>query len=739
MVEFAGLIEPVARTLWGEPNDKLSNGREMRFGNHGARLIRLDKGTWADNEEAHPDINSGGVVDLIRRETGCDKAGAFQWLIDQGLADDDRQKSKGSGRSRKAEEPPPNMGEPPPSEGRRIVKTYDYTDASGTVIYQVVRYEPKTFTQRRPAPGEPGVWVWGLGSGEYMRRAPGKDWYRFDRKRWETLGKSRERMTLDIEIQHGLYRIVELRERGVDDITWLPEGEKDVDALIDIGLFATTNSGGAANWTSDVAKSFADADVVILVDNDEPGRKRGEKVAASLRGVARRVRVLDLSKFWKDIPQKGDVFDWIKSGGTAKQLEEFASKVEDWRPAPFASKFGAMWFRDLDTSKGSDHDWLIDDLLTVGECSLMYGASQSGKSFLAIDAAMSIARGTPFFGHKVRRGGVVYQAGEGQRGILNRFKAFRRHYGVPSNEDVPLAVLRSPVDLYHADGDTDGLIEEIKALAGQMTVPLALVVIDTLATATAGADENSAKDMTAVLAHIARISKECACHVMLVHHKNASGERPRGHTSIFANINNAIEVTLHEKTGIRTAINAKQKDGEKAAPFRFKLMAIEIGRRADDKRITSCVCLPVGEKEAAKAEGNAEGFKLNNTEALFFRALLDALAEHGVAPPASLEIPAETVVDYARVKERFRALVPSDDDDAKKYAGSLKKQLQGGREALTRYRIIGIDAPYVWWTGKPVRGFPRQLKKVVDEAPPTEPAAFEPPPDEVPAYDEVSA
>lgn len=728
-MDFAPLIGDVARLLWGEPNASLSRGDELRYGSRGARLVRVDKGAWADNEVGE----SGGVIDLIRREMGCDARGAFDWLVEQGLAQDDKSSSgPTAGRSTNGAAKPPTNAEggrgareatasaesapSAPPQDRKIVRTYDYTDATGELLYQVVRWEPKTFNQRRKFPGRDG-WLWSLHAGEFMRAGPGRDWTKFDQKKWdkwagETWARARERATVETGVEHGLYQLLELREGGVETVVWLPEGEKDVEALQALGLTATTNSGGAGNWGEAHAQALAGRDVVVLVDNDDAGRKRGSKLASTLRGVAKRVRVLDLSKHWPGMPEKADVSDWLAQGGTADQLTVLADGTDPWEPEPYQSKFGALWYWQLDRDDRPQHSWLVDDWVTEGEKVLIYGASQSGKSFLAMHIAFCVARGVPFFDHKVMMpGGVVYQAGEGSAGVPKRVLAYRIHNNLDPYERMPFVMLRSPVNIWSKDGDTPALIEEIKALSAMMPVPLRLVVVDTLSTATAGADENSGRDMSAVMDHVDQIRRECKCAVALVHHKNAAGERPRGHSSIFANIDGAIEVTVDKDSKIRTAKNTKQKDAEQAAAIRFELLSVQVGRRASDgKAITSCVCLPAGEKEAAKAE-QRKIYDPSNTEAIFFKALLSALRRHGEPPPMfDLGCNATVVVDYARVKERYKALVPPDgDDDVKKHAERLKKNLQRARERLFRFGVIDANNPYIWWTGKPVRGFARSL------------------------------
>lgn len=175
---------------------------------------------------------------------------------------------------------------------RKIVKEYDYRDETGELLYQVVRYEPKAFAQRRP-PVEPGgAWIYKL---EGIRRV--------------------------------LYRLDRLMEDEHDRTVWIPEGEKDVEALEGIGLLATCNPQGAGKWShiSECANlHLVGRRCVIIRDPDDPGRRHGAEVEANLTGVAASVHVIEL-------PDGKDAAEWISSGGTAEQLLELAE-----RPAPSA-------------------------------------------------------------------------------------------------------------------------------------------------------------------------------------------------------------------------------------------------------------------------------------------------------------------------------------------------------------------------------------------------------------------
>src|SRR5262245_52488062 len=249
-IDFNALMEPVARRLLGEPAQKLGN--EWRYGSRGSLAIDLKKGSWFDHEANA----GGGVFDLIRRQ-GYDQPAA--WLRSEGLLG--------------------SVTDP------KIVKTYDYRDEIGELLFQVVRFEPKDFRQRRL--NGHGGWTWNV---QGTRRVP-----------------------------YGLPDLVKAVAAG--ETVYIPEGEKDVDNLRAIGLAATTNPGGINKWRNEYSQHLRGADVVVLPDNHAEGREHGDQVVASLRGIAKRIRVLDIGKHWADCPNKGDISDWLAAGNSAEKLK----------------------------------------------------------------------------------------------------------------------------------------------------------------------------------------------------------------------------------------------------------------------------------------------------------------------------------------------------------------------------------------------------------------------------------
>jgi putative DNA primase/helicase len=143
---------------------------------------------------------------------------------------------------------------------RRIVATYDSCSIDGHLLFQVVRLDPKTFRQRRPDPASPGQWLWDLDGVEPV-----------------------------------LYRLPESRQAvEAGQTIYIPEGEKHVDALRALGLAATTNPMGAGTWRDAYSEALRGARVVILPDNDDPGRRHVQQVAQSLQGKAASIKVVQL-------------------------------------------------------------------------------------------------------------------------------------------------------------------------------------------------------------------------------------------------------------------------------------------------------------------------------------------------------------------------------------------------------------------------------------------------------------
>ena len=213
------------------------------------------------------------------------------------------------------------IGKIEPSEYKQkrgtFERAYDYTDETGEVLYQVVRYrDPKSFSQRRPDGS--GDWNWGLGS---VRMVP--------------------------------YRLPALI---ASPFAFVVEGEKDADSLTALGLVATCNSGGAEHFKPELVPHFSAKAIAILPDNDEKGRKHASMVAALLYGTAKSVKIVELP----DLPEKGDVSDFLASGGTVEQLRHLYHEAPYFTPEsePHAEDRHLRGLRDeIEVAGGLDAFW----------------------------------------------------------------------------------------------------------------------------------------------------------------------------------------------------------------------------------------------------------------------------------------------------------------------------------------------------------------------------------------------
>lgn len=173
-----------------------------------------------------------------------------------------------------------------PSGKRREVAAYRYRDEGGKLLFEVVRFEPKGFGQRRPV--SDGGRAYGLSAGRYVRGRHG-DWIRYQPDLDRGGGETRELP----EARRVLYRLPELLAAiGRGEAVYVVEGEKDADALAGLGLAATCNPQGAGKWRTEFSDSLRGARVRIVPDRDRPGEEHAAAVAASLSGVAAEVMVV---------------------------------------------------------------------------------------------------------------------------------------------------------------------------------------------------------------------------------------------------------------------------------------------------------------------------------------------------------------------------------------------------------------------------------------------------------------
>jgi putative DNA primase/helicase len=376
---------------------------------------------------------------------------------------------------------------PPTEQGQsatarpRIAETYDYTDEEGVSQYQVARMIPKAFFQRQP--DGKGGWINNLTG---VRRIP--------------------------------YRLQQVIEAVASGVTvWIVEGEKDVHALELLGLVATTNAGGAGKWLPEWSGYFPRAQVVVLPDNDEPGRRHGSDVAASLRGVAASVRVVELP----DLPEKGDVSDWLRNGGTGEALERLAYGCPEWEPTAHSQDDGAggtspategcllLSVAEFLKSVGEPPPMLVEGILPDRSLVLLSGKPKYGKSLCALDIAESVALGERVWGTRTvtRPGPVVYLGMED-----GKFEIARRLLGrgLSQTSTLPVFIRTERIVL--------GTVEGVEALkAAVLPLSPSLVIVDTARESLGIKDTSDPSEQIERLRPLRDFSRE-VCTVLLVAH-----------------------------------------------------------------------------------------------------------------------------------------------------------------------------------------------------------------------------
>lgn len=242
-------------------------------------------------------------------------------------------------------------------------------------------------------------------------------------------------------------------------------------------------------------------------------------------------------------------------------------------------------FADELSTQYEPPDELIEGVITAGASSVLYGDSNSGKTFLAIDMACSIARGVEWQGRKVESGAVVYIAAESPGSVRGRLQAYQLH----NNCTVPnFAIVQSSINLYRDEIDTNRIIVLVKQIEKQRGVKVRLIIGDTLARLSTGANENSG-EMGTVIEGVDRIRNTCDVHVMLIHHSGKNvANGARGWSGVRAAMDSELEIT-DSATG-RCCEVTKQRDLQtKGERIGFRLESVTLGVTKWGKPATSCV------------------------------------------------------------------------------------------------------------------------------------------------------
>lgn len=364
------------------------------------------EGQWSAKCPAHEDqnaslsIGSGSKGVVATCHAGCsfeEVMGALDLLVRDSFDDD---------------------GERPASTKPQIDRSYGYRDEQGELLFEVVRFTPKSFRQRTPDGN--GGWSWKLNG---VRRVP--------------------------------YRLPQVRAAiTAGEPVYLVEGEKDADRLAALGLCATTTPQGAGNWRSEYGHYFANADLVIIPDNDAKGW--GYAAAAARSAVEHRavVRLVQLP----GLPEHGDVSDWL----VTHDIEELKALVEGAPPfdpstapgpatppetpaRPAETESVLPPFQRWSTADLLDADltfaWTIRGMWVAATYGVLGGGKKTLKSYLLTFMLLAATTGTKLFDHFEvdEMGAASLFCGEGGRvPYTRRLIRVAEAMGIGHLRDVPL-------------------------------------------------------------------------------------------------------------------------------------------------------------------------------------------------------------------------------------------------------------------------------------------------------------
>jgi hypothetical protein len=305
----------------------------------------------------------------------------------------------------------------------------------------------------------------------------------------------------------------------------------------------------------------------------------------------------------------GNAYRYAQEGDAGK----LAVSADDFPPletapaptAPKAPKAGPQRLLELASGGGERRPYLVKGMLNRASHAVLYGAPGEGKTFVALDLAYHVAAGREWMGHRVRQGAALYLAFEGVGGLRDRGAALVRHYG---NADVPLYVHAADMNLRDKAGR-----QELGAIIATLPEKPALIVIDTLARALKGGDENSAQDMGAMNDAVGALIASTGACVLLIHHSGKNkANGARGSSALLGAIDTEIQVDARAITA------TKQRDVEMGDPIGFRLHSIMLGVDEDGDEVLSCVIMP------AAAPVDSRAGKLRGTMRLAWEALVEA-------------------------------------------------------------------------------------------------------------------
>lgn len=323
---------------------------------------------------------------------------------------------------------------------------------------------------------------------------------------------------------------------------------------------------------------------------------------------------------------------------------------------------------------------IIRGLMSPGDLQCWYGQPNSGKSFVALHAALCMAHGRPFFGRRVSLTSVLYC--DLENNLSRRLQSASTIFGaLPAN----LFVFRGVLNLLDRDDERALTQAAIELRPG-------VVFLDTLSRAMNGAEENGSQAMTAAVALCDRIREETGAAVVLVHHEGkVPGSGMRGHSSLLAAVDVALGIGLDD-SGARTATVTKSRDGELGPLGSFRLHVVPLGTNDDGDPISSCV---IAEGESAP-QGARPLPRMPASQSELLRIIQSFAVDHAVLKAPSPGMPQVRVVCRQAALDELRRAGWFTAEPDEPLGAKDRGRLRDGLLALRQKRLLGHSEREIW-------------------------------------------
>ncbi|MCA1474294.1 AAA family ATPase [Bradyrhizobium sp. NBAIM08] len=487
-----------------------------------------------------------------------------------------------------------------------------------------------------------------------------------------------------------LYRLHEIVKVAVVVLT---EGEAKADALVGLGIAATSIMGGANAVSKTDWAPLAGKLVIVWPDNDNPGQGFACAATALLLSLGCKVKVVQIPP---GMIEGWDAVDCIADGGDAAALitkavtaegsppDDDGSPAEEPKPEgpppppPPPPGIPLDYYENF--GNAVPKTWIFKGALAIGETSSFVGPPGSGKSALLASVALHAATGTDWRGYRSKQlVGVVYFALE--RGQL----AKRRMMAMAGPPNLPIAVASQVIDLMRP-GCVQIVVDTIRSAEAHFGHPVGLIIIDTFnkGIAAGGGDENKAMDQNIAAANLRRLHEQAVIHIALVGHTGKNEEKgARGSNAHLGDVDLMVQIAVQGE--IRTATITKNNDGQQGVLTRFTVQAVTLGQDEDGDDITVGIVaddLP----PAGKA-------KMTPTQQKALELLRRAILDDGKPAPATSDYPrGVTTVTLKQWREACRrgGLSAAGTEE------SFKKAFQRAVQQLDATHRIGIWDGLVW-------------------------------------------